>query len=221
MATPQEIKTLRERTNAGILDCKNALEATNGDMDKAVDWLREKGKAAVAKKEGRIAAEGIVDSYIHLGGKIGVLVEVNCETDFVAKNPAFREFAHNIALQIAASKPLFVAIADVDEQSLAAERKIYLQQAINEGKPEQVAQKIVEGRINKYYQEVCLLEQPYFKDMDKKVKDILNETVLSIGEKITIRRFVRFEMGEGLQKRQDNFAEEIQKQIEETKNKNN
>lgn len=221
MATPQEIKTLRERTNAGILDCKNALEATNGDMDKAVDWLREKGKAAVAKKEGRIAAEGIVDSYIHLGGKIGVLVEVNCETDFVAKNPAFREFAHNIALQIAASKPLFVAIADVDEQSLAAERKIYLQQAINEGKPEQVAEKIVEGRINKYYQEVCLLEQPYFKDMDKKVKDILNETVLSIGEKITIRRFVRFEMGEGLQKRQDNFAEEIQKQIEETKNKNN
>ena len=219
MATPQEIKTLRERTNAGILDCKNALEATNGDMDKAVDWLREKGKAAVAKKEGRIAAEGIVDSYIHLGGKIGVLVEVNCETDFVAKNPAFREFAHNIALQIAASKPLFVSIEDVDAQSLENERKIYLQQALNEGKPEQVAQKIVDGRINKYYQEVCLLEQPYFKDMDKKVRDILNETVLSIGEKITIRRFVRFEMGEGLQKRQDNFAEEIQKQIEETKNK--
>lgn len=219
MATPQEIKTLRERTNAGILDCKNALEATNGDMDKAVDWLREKGKAAVAKKEGRIAAEGIVDSYIHLGGKIGVLVEVNCETDFVAKNPAFREFAHNIALQIAASKPLFVATTDVDAESLENERKIYMQQALNEGKPEQVAQKIVDGRINKYYQEVCLLEQPYFKDMDKKVKDILNETVLSIGEKITIRRFIRFEMGEGLQKRQDNFAEEIQKQIEETKNK--
>ena len=217
MATTQEIKTLRERTNAGMLDCKNALEASNGDMEKAVEWLREKGKAAVAKKEGRIAAEGIVDSYIHLGGKIGVLVEVNCETDFVAKNPEFRELVHNLALQIAASKPLFVSIEDVDAKTLEAERKIYLQQAMNEGKPEQVAQKIVDGRINKYYQEVCLLEQPYFKDMDKKVKEIINEAVLSIGEKISVRRFTRYEMGEGLQKRTENFAEEIQKQIEETK----
>ncbi len=217
MATTQEIKTLRERTNAGMLDCKNALEASNGDMEKAVEWLREKGKAAVAKKEGRIAAEGIVDSYIHLGGKIGVLVEVNCETDFVAKNPEFRELVHNLALQIAASKPLFVSIEDVDAETLEAERKIYLQQAMNEGKPEQVAQKIVDGRINKYYQEVCLLEQPYFKDMDKKVKEIINEAVLSIGEKISVRRFTRYEMGEGLQKRTENFAEEIQKQIEETK----
>ena len=217
MATTQEIKTLRERTNAGMLDCKNALEASNGDMEKAVEWLREKGKAAVAKKEGRIAAEGVVDSYIHLGGKIGVLVEVNCETDFVAKNPEFRELVHNLALQIAASKPLFVSIEDVDAETLEAERKIYLQQAMNEGKSEQVAQKIVDGRINKYYQEVCLLEQPYFKDMDKKVKEIINEAVLSIGEKISVRRFTRYEMGEGLQKRTENFAEEIQKQIEETK----
>ncbi len=220
MISSKDIMALRQRTQAGMLDCKNALEANNGDMDKAAAWLREKGMAAAAKKEGRIAAEGIVDSYIHMGGKIGVLLEVNCETDFVAKNPAFRELAHNIALQIAASKPLFVSVEDVDQKTLEEEKKIYFAQAKNEGKPDQVAEKIVEGKVKKYYQEVCLLEQPYFREPEKKIREVINEAVLSIGEKITVRRFVRYEMGEGLEKRTDNFAEEIEKQIAEAKENN-
>ncbi|MBQ8761973.1 MAG: translation elongation factor Ts [Clostridia bacterium] len=217
MISSKDIMALRQRTQAGMLDCKNALEANDGDMEKAAAWLREKGMAAAAKKEGRIAAEGIVESYIHMGGKIGVLLEVNCETDFVAKNPAFRELAHNIALQIAASKPLFVSVEDVDKDAIEAERKIYFAQAKNEGKPDQVAEKIVEGKLNKYYQEVCLLEQSYFREPEKKIREVINEAVLSIGEKITVRRFVRYEMGEGLEKRSDNFAEEIEKQIAEAK----
>ena len=220
MISSKDIMALRQRKQAGMLDCKNALEANNGDMDKAAAWLREKGMAAAAKKEGRIAAEGIVDSYIHMGGKIGVLLEVNCETDFVAKNPAFRELAHNIALQIAASKPLFVSVEDVDQKTLEEEKKIYFAQAKNEGKPDQVAEKIVEGKVKKYYQEVCLLEQPYFREPEKKIREVINEAVLSIGEKITVRRFVRYEMGEGLEKRTDNFAEEIEKQIAEAKENN-
>ena len=212
MISSKDIMALRQRTQAGMLDCKNALEANNGDMDKAAAWLREKGMAAAAKKEGRIAAEGIVDSYIHMGGKIGVLLEVNCETDFVAKNTAFRELAHNIALQIAASKPLFVSVEDVDQKTLEEEKKIYFAQAKNEGKPDQVAEKIVEGKVKKYYQEVCLLEQPYFREPEKKIREVINEAVLSIGEKITVRRFVRYEMGEGLEKRVDNFAEEVMNQ---------
>ncbi len=213
MSLTDDIKELRARTQAGMLDCKNALEACNGNMDEAAKWLREKGMAAAAKKEGRIAAEGVVDAYIHLGGKIGVLVELNCETDFVAKSDTFKELAHNIALQIAASKPLFVSKEEVDAESIENERKIYKTQALNEGKPEQVAEKIVEGRINKYFKEVCLLEQEYFRDPTKTIRDIVNEAILVTGEKITVRRFTRYEMGEGLQKREDNFAEEVAKQI--------
>jgi elongation factor Ts len=212
MSLTDDIKELRARTQAGMLDCKNALEACGGDMDKAADWLREKGMAAAAKKEGRIAAEGTVEAYIHLGGKIGVLVELNCETDFVAKSEPFKELAHNVALQIAASNPKFVSIEEVDAASLENERKIYLAQALNEGKPEQVAQKIVDGRINKYYKEVCLLEQEYFRDTSKTIRDVVNEAILSTGEKITIRRFTRYEMGEGLEKRVDDFAAEVAKQ---------
>ncbi|MBR4270120.1 MAG: translation elongation factor Ts [Clostridia bacterium] len=212
MSLTDDIKELRARTQAGMLDCKNALEACGGDMDKAADWLREKGMAAAAKKEGRIAAEGTVEAYIHLGGKIGVLVELNCETDFVAKSDPFKELAHNVALQIAASNPKFVCIEEVDAESLENERKIYLAQALNEGKPEQVAQKIVDGRINKYYKEVCLLEQEYFRDTSKTIRDVVNEAILSTGEKITIRRFTRYEMGEGLEKRVDDFAAEVAKQ---------
>ncbi len=212
MSLTDDIKELRARTQAGMLDCKNALEACNGNMEEATKWLREKGMAAAAKKEGRIAAEGAVEAYIHLGGKIGVLVEVNTETDFVAKSETFKELIHNIALQIAASKPLFVSKDDVDAESLENERKIYLAQALNEGKPQQVAEKIVEGRIHKYYKEVCLLEQEYFRDPTKTIQDIINEAVLSTGEKIKVRRFVRYEMGEGLEKREDNFAEEVAKQ---------
>ena len=212
MSLTDDIKELRARTQAGMLDCKNALEACNGNMEEATKWLREKGMAAAAKKEGRIAAEGAVEAYIHLGGKIGVLVEVNTETDFVAKSETFKELIHNIALQIAASKPLFVSKDDVDAESLENERKIYLAQALNEGKPQQVAEKIVEGRIHKYYKEVCLLEQEYFRDPTKTIQDIINEAVLSTGEKIKVRRFVRYEMGEGLEKREDDFAEEVAKQ---------
>ena len=212
MSLTDDIKELRARTQAGMLDCKNALEACNGNMDEATKWLREKGMAAAAKKEGRIAAEGAVEAYIHLGGKIGVLVEVNTETDFVAKSETFKELIHNIALQIAASKPLFVSKEDVDAEALENERKIYLAQALNEGKPQQVAEKIVEGRVNKYYKEVCLLEQEYFRDPTKTIQEIINEAILSTGEKIKVRRFVRYEMGEGLEKREDNFAEEVAKQ---------
>lgn len=213
MSLTDDIKTLRARTQAGMMDCKNALEANGGDMEKAAQWLREKGMAAAAKKEGRIASEGIVECYVHMGGKIGVMVELNCETDFVAKGDAFKELAHNIAMQIAAYKPLFVSDKDVDQESLENERKIYLAQAINEGKPEQVAEKIVEGRIKKYYKEVCLLDQEYFRDSTKSIRDLINDAVLAIGEKITVRRFVRYEMGEGLEKRTDNFAEEVAKQV--------
>ncbi len=212
MSLTDDIKTLRARTQAGMMDCKNALEANGGDMDKAAQWLREKGMAAAAKKEGRIAAEGIVECYIHMGGKIGVMVELNCETDFVAKGTAFKELAHNIAMQIAAFKPLFISDKDVDQKALETERGIYLTQALNEGKPEAVAEKIVEGRIKKYYKEVCLLDQEYFRDSSKSIRDLINEAVLAIGEKITVRRFERFEMGEGLEKRVDNFAEEVAKQ---------
>jgi len=217
--TAKDITELRQRTQAGMLDCKNALEANNGDMDKSAEWLREKGMASAAKKEGRIAAEGKVESYIHLGGKIGVLVEVNCETDFVAKSQAFGEFVHNVALQIAASRPLCVSEADADKETLEAERKVITALTLNEGKPPQVAAKIVEGRMKKYLQEICLLGQVYFRDTSKTIDQYLKETIGTIGEKITIRRFVRYEMGEGLQKKNENFAEEIQKQIDKQKAK--
>ena len=210
--TAADVKALRDKTGAGMMDCKKALTECDGDIAKASEWLREKGMAAAAKKEGRIASEGIVECYIHLGGKIGVMVELNCETDFVAKGEKFKELAHNIAMQIAAFKPLFVSENDVDQATLEAERKVYMAQALNEGKPEQVAEKIVEGRIKKYFKEVCLLDQEYFRDSSITIRDLINEAVLAIGEKITVRRFVRYEMGEGLEKRVDNFAEEVARQ---------
>lgn len=212
MFTAQDVKTLREKTGVGMMDCKKALTETNGDMEKAVEYLREKGMSAAAKKAGRIAAEGIVTSYIHSNGKIGVLLEVNCETDFVAKNEAFIEFCHDIAMQIAAAKPEVVRIEDLSEEAVAKEREIYKAQVLNEGKPEAVADKIVEGKIKKYYKDVVLMEQDFVKDSSKTITQILNETVLKTGEKITIRRFTRYEMGEGLEKRKDNFAEEVMAQ---------
>lgn len=213
MFTPQDVAKLRAITGAGMMDCKKALVETNGDMDKATTWLREKGIAAASKKASRIAAEGIVSSYIHMGGKIGVLVEVNCETDFVAKSDAFVALVKDIAMQIAAAKPLYVNVEDVDTSALEAEKEILRAQALNEGKPEHIVEKMVEGRIKKYYSEVCLYEQPFVKDGSKTIRDVVNEAVLTIGEKIAIRRFVRYEMGEGLEKRKDNLAEEVAKQI--------
>lgn len=211
--TAEMVKELRERTGSGMMDCKKALVESNGDMEKAIEYLREKGLATAAKKAGRIAAEGIVDAYIHGGGRIGVLVEVNIETDFAAKNEEFRNFVKDIAMQIAASNPQYVRREEVPEEVIEREKEILKAQAMNEGKPANIAEKMVAGRIEKFYKEVCLLEQPFIKDTDKTVQDILNEKIATIGENINIRRFVRFEMGEGLAKREENFAEEVMKQI--------
>ncbi|NLG87877.1 MAG: translation elongation factor Ts [Clostridiaceae bacterium] len=207
------VKELREMTGCGLMDCKRALVESNGDMDKAVEYLREKGLATAAKKAGRIAAEGIVDSYIHGGGRIGVLVEVNIETDFAAKNAEFRTLVRDIAMQIAASNPLYISREDIPPEVLEKEKEILKAQAMNEGKPEQIAEKMVAGRLEKYYKQVCLLEQPFIKDTDKSVQDVINEKIVTIGEKISVRRFTRYEMGEGLKKREDNFAEEVMKQV--------
>ncbi|MFZ5642410.1 MAG: translation elongation factor Ts [Bacillota bacterium] len=203
------VKELRERTGAGMMDCKKALGEVGGDLDKAVDYLREKGLAAAAKKAGRVTAEGLVESYIHGAGRIGVLVEVNCETDFVAKTDEFKMLARDIAMQIAASKPEYVSKEDVPQETIAKEKEILAAQAANEGKPEKIIEKMVEGRIEKYYKEVCLLEQPFIKDPDKTVSQLLTESVSKIGENISVRRFVRYELGEGLQKRTDDFAAEV------------
>jgi len=214
MYTSKDVIELRERTGVGMLKCKEALDATNGNMEKAIEYLREKGIANAAKKEGRIAAEGVVESYIHQGGKIGVLLEVNCETDFVAKSDDFKALVHDIAMHIAAAAPLYVSDAEVDQEALNKEREIYRAQALNEGKPEAVVDKMVEGRVKKYLKEVCLLDQMFVKDPSKDIRTLVNEAIAKIGEKITVRRFVRFVMGEGLEKRSENFADEIKKQIE-------
>src|SRR5690554_6187714 len=213
MITSAMIKELRETTGAGMLDCKKTLQETDGNIEKAVEILREKGLSAAAKKAGRIAAEGIVESYIHMGGKIGVLVEVNCETDFVAKTAEFKSFVRDIAMHIAASNPTYLSKEEVPEEVINKEKEILKAQALNEGKPEKIVDKMVEGRIAKYYKEICLLEQLFVKDTDKSIQDIVNEQIATIGEKISIRRFVRYAMGEGLEKRQDDFAQEVMSQI--------
>ncbi|MFD3260955.1 translation elongation factor Ts [Paenibacillus lentus] len=207
------VKELREKTGAGMLDCKKALEEVNGDIEKAIEFLREKGLAASAKKAGRIATEGIVESYIHAGGKIGVLVEVNCETDFVALTDQFKEFVRDIAIHIAASSPRYVRREEVPQEEIEKEKEILKAQALNEGKPEKIVEKMVEGRISKYYEEYCLMEQSFVKDPDKTIAELLNEKIATIGENISIRRFVRYELGEGLEKKVDNFVEEVMSQV--------
>lgn len=207
-----QVKDLRERTGAGMMDCKKALSETNGDIEKAIDLLREKGLSKAAKKSGRIAAEGLVESYIH-SGRIGVLVEINSETDFVAKTDEFKQFVKDMAMQIAASNPKYVAREEVPAEEIEREREVLTQQVINEGKPEHVATKIVEGRLEKFYEQICLLEQNFIKDSNVKIKDLLNEKIAKIGENIKIRRFVRFEVGEGIEKVEENFADEVAKQL--------
>ncbi|ARU62486.1 elongation factor Ts [Tumebacillus avium] len=207
------VKELREKTGAGMMDCKRALVETDGDMEKAIDFLREKGLAAAAKKSGRIAAEGLVESYIHAGGKIGVLLEINCETDFVAKNDDFRGFVRDIAMHIAAAKPTYLTREEVPQDVIEHEKEILRAQALNEGKPENIVDKMVEGRVQKYYKENCLLEQGFVKDPDKSIETIVKEKISTIGENINIRRFVRWEMGEGLEKKVDNFVEEVMNQV--------
>ncbi len=208
-----QVKELREKTGAGMMDCKKALTQCEGNLAKAIDFLREKGLAAAAKKEGRIAAEGLVEAYIHGGGRIGVLVEVNCETDFVARGEEFKSLARDIAMQIAAANPLFLVKTDVPAEIIQHEKDILRAQALNEGKPEKIVDKMVEGRIEKYYKEVCLMEQAFVKDPDKSMNDLILSKISKIGEKIIVRRFSRFELGEGLEKRQEDFSSEVMKQI--------
>jgi elongation factor Ts len=190
------VKQLREKTGAGMMDCKQALTECEGEMDKAVDFLRKKGLATAQKRAGRALTEGTVQSYIHMGGKLGVLVEVNCETDFVAKNEDFVNFARNIAMHIAASNPLGIRAEDIPQAIVTREKEIYQAQTLELGKPENVVAKIVEGKLSKFFKENCLLNQPYVRDPDLTVEDLLNELIAKIGENITIRRFVRFQTGE-------------------------
>ena len=205
------VKELRDMTGAGMMDAKKALVETDGNIEKAVDLLREKGLAAAAKKAGRIAAEGVVQSYIHAGGRIGVLVEVNCETDFVAKTDDFQNLARDIAMQIAAVNPTYLNREEVPAEVIEHEKQVLLEQAKVEAKPkpEAVLEKMVAGRIEKFYKENCLLEQVFIKDGDKTVTDIINENIAKIGENINVRRFVRYGLGEGIEKRQDDFVAEV------------
>ncbi|WP_338000855.1 translation elongation factor Ts [Acetobacterium paludosum] len=207
------VKELRAKSGAGMMDCKNALVETDGNIEEAMIVLREKGLAATNKKSGRIAAEGIVESYIHMGGKIGVLVEINCETDFVAKTDGFKTFVKDVAMHIAATNPLYVTKEEVPDEEVEEEKEILRVQALNEGKPEKIIEKMVEGRISKFYKEICLLEQPFVKNPDITIGDLVKEQIMAIGENVKIRRFARFQMGEGLEKKEENFAEEVAKQI--------
>jgi elongation factor Ts len=207
------VKELRERTGVGMMDCKKALQATEGDIEKAIDELRTKGLAKAAKKASRVASEGTITSYIHGGGRIGVLVEINCETDFVGKTDEFKQLAHDIAMQIAASNPTYISREEVPQAVQEHEKEVLRAQALEEGKPEKVIDKMVEGRLEKYFKENCLLEQPYIKDPDKTVQQMVLEMVSKIGENINIRRFARYEVGEGIEKEQVDFATEVMAQI--------
>src|SRR5918999_1525116 len=213
--TAAAVKQLREKTGAGMMECKNALVEAGGSEEKAINILRERGLASAKKREGRIAAEGIVGSYIHMGGKVGVLVEVNCETDFVARSDAFQQLVKDVAMHIAAAEPRYVSREEVPADALDKERESALAQAKNDpknaNKPDQVIDKIVEGRLNKFYEEAVLLDQPFVKDPAKTVGELVTEKIAKTGEKITIRRFARYKMGEGLAKRDDDFGDEVAK----------
>jgi len=204
----KQVQELRSKTGAGIMDCKKVLGETDGNVEKAMELLRKKGLSAGNKRAGKLASEGVVGSYIH-GGKIGVLLEVNCETDFVARNEAFKDFVKDVGMHIAASKPLYVSRDEVPADEVSKEKEILTAQIADQGKPENVVEKIVEGRINKFFKEICLLEQPFVKNPDNTIETIQNELVASIGEKIAIRRFTRFEVGEGLEKKSEDFAAEV------------
>ncbi|HEY0378245.1 MAG TPA: translation elongation factor Ts [Pyrinomonadaceae bacterium] len=211
--TAAAVKSLREKTGAGMMECKNALTEASGNEEQAIEILRKRGLASARKKEGRVAAEGAVGSYIHMGGKVGVLVEVNCETDFVARSDAFQQLVKDVAMHIAAAEPRYVSREEVPADALDKEREIAHAQARNDprnaNKPDQVIDKIVEGRLNKFYEEAVLLDQPFVKDPAKTVSEMVTEKVAATGEKITIRRFTRFKMGEGLAKREDDFGGEV------------
>lgn len=213
--TAQDVKTLREKTGLGMMDCKKALEESNGDMEAAIEYLRKKGLAASAKKADRIAAEGIVEAYIHPGGRVGVLVEVNAETDFVARNEAFQRMVKEIAMHIAAADPAprFVDKSEVTAEFLETEKRIATEIALATGKPAAIVEKIVEGKMNSIFKEVCLLEQPFILNSELTVEQMLSQKTAEIGEKLSIRRFVKFVMGEGLEKKKDDFAAEVAAQM--------
>ncbi len=207
------VKDLRERTGAGMMDCKKVLVECCGDIEKAIDELRTKGLAKAAKKAGRVASEGVVVSYIHGKGRIGVLVEVNCETDFVGNTDEFRQLAYDIAMQVAATNPAYLSREQVPSGDVEHERQVLRAQALEEGKPEKIIDKMVDGRIDKFYKENCLLEQQFIKDPDKTVQQLIHEHVAKIGENITVRRFARYEVGEGIEKQQSDFAADVMSQI--------
>jgi len=210
--TAQMVKELRERTAAPMLDCKKALEETGGNLDSAVDALRKRGLASAAKKAGRVTAEGTVGSYIHAGGRIGVLVEVNCETDFVARTDDFQDLVKDLALHIAAAEPRFVRREEVTEETLGKEREIYRDQALASGKPEKIVEKSVDGKMSKFFSECVLLDQPFVKNPDQTVGEYVAAKVGKVGENIQVRRFSRFVLGEGIEKREDDFAAEVMAQ---------
>lgn len=211
--TAKDVMALREATGAGMMDCKKSLVETDGDTKKAMEILREKGLAAAAKRADRVAAEGVVGSYIHMGGKIGVLLEVNCETDFVALTDGFKDFVKDIAMHIAASNPQYVSMSDVPKDIVEKEKEFLTTQAMNEGKPQNIAEKMVEGRIKKFFKKICLMEQEFVKDTDKTVAQVQTDLIAKLGENISIRRFTRYMMGEGIQKKEENFAEEVKSQM--------
>ena len=208
------VKDLREKTSAGMLDCKKALQETDGNFDAAIDWLRKKGLSSAAKKAGRVAAEGLIVSYIHGEGRIGVLLEVNSETDFVARNEQFQSFTRDISMHIAAMAPQFMSVDEIDEATRNKEREVLIGKNKEQGKKEEMIEKIVEGQLKKWASEICLLDQKYVKNPDKTVQEFLNETIATIGENLVIRRFVRWELGEGIEKKQENFAEEVAAQMQ-------
>ena len=209
--TADDIKRLREMTGAGIMDCKAALGEANGSFDAAVTVLRKKGLAKAAKKAGRVASEGLVEAYIHPGGRLGVLVEVNCETDFAARSEDFLQLVRDVAMQVAAAEPRFVRREEVSTDDLDREREIYLAQAKKEGKPEKILQRIVDGKMEKFYEEACLWEQRFIKNQDVTVGTLVQQVAGKLGENVTIRRFVRFKLGEGIEKKADDFASEVEK----------
>ena len=209
MITAAMVKELRQTTGAGMMDCKKALVKTEGNIDEAVDYLRENGLAAAAKKAGRIASEGVVQSYIHAGGRVGVMIELNCETDFVAKTDNFKSLARDIAMQIAAANPSCVRREEVLPEVLEHEREILRVQALNEGKPANIVEKMINGRVEKFYKEACLMEQTFIKNPDQTITQLINETISKIGENVSIRRFTRYQLGEGMEKKTNDFAAEV------------
>jgi elongation factor Ts len=215
--TAKMVQDLRAKTGAGIMDCKRALADTNGDVEKAIEELRKKGLASASKKAGRVTSEGLVASYIHAGGKLGVLIEINCETDFVARTDPFQQLIKDVAMQVAASNPLYLKRENVPPEVIAKEKEIYRAQVAASGKPEKVIEKIVEGKLEKYFSDVCLYEQPFVKEPEKSVQELVNAAIAQLGENINIRRFVRFVLGEGIEKEEKNLAEEVAAQLASVK----